>query len=257
MREYPCGQAEESLSDLIDGELDAAEKRRVAIHAASCEHCAQVLGGLYATKAALEVPLPEKVSVPRAFWSQVRDRLDHVDGVIRATNLGAPRRPAPRLARAGLAVGLAAIAVLSLLHAVSVFRPDPLAQLAQLHATVAPGGGGAALQQTVGFGLHSPWQTLGKRLVDSGGTMVMQTVYSVDGLPVSIFRLPGERPEIKRLVPVQTGSQTIYLGALEGDSLVAVPVRGAWEIIVARTTPEDLLRLAAIRPRDMQYGPGL
>ena len=246
---------EEMLSDLVNGELDPADKRRVAVHAAACNHCAQVLGGLFAARAALSVPAPGRLTLPHAFWQGIRAQLDHVDGLIRATNSGGVRRPL--WARPVVAAALGILAVAFVARAVVVSRPGVLSQLARRHAevTVAPGDPG--LYQTVGYGLVNRWRPVFRSLVSTNGSMIVHTVYDVGGLPVSVFQMPELPLSEDELAPVQLGQETVYLGVLNCSSLAAIPQQGSWEVIIARTPPDDLLCLVAARPREVPLGPSM
>lgn len=254
MTDYPCGYPEEMLSSLADGQLDPAEQRQLAVHVASCPRCAQTLGGLVAARAAVSVPRPERFMLPRAFWSGVRSRLDQVDSLIRATNVSPKRRPV--LSRPAAAIALAALAVFCVGRAWFLMRPDVLTQVAQMHVSATAMPGDSGLHRTVGYGVHTRWQPVTRSLVSLGGTMVLQTIYEVDGLPVSVFRLPEANLNRSQLAPVQVGAVTFYMGVFDKSSLAAAPVPGGWDVIIARTPPDDLIRLAAVRPREIQLSPG-
>lgn len=252
--DYPTPEhPDEALSDLVNGELEATEARRVAVHAATCARCAQLLGGLFAARAALRVPEPAHVSVPRAFWRHVRARLDEVDGLIRATNQPLTQRSP--WTRPTLAVGLIAIVLACMVRIVVFMRPDPISRVAGMHAAATAPLADPGLHQAVGYSPVSRWRLVSRNVGNLGGQMVLQTVYDVDGLPVSVFRLPADTFDASRLVQVKLGEEAVYLGALQASSLVAIPVAGAWEIMVARTPVDDLLRLAMIRPRELDLRP--
>lgn len=257
MSDYPEYQSpehpDEALSDLVNGELDGAEARRVAVHAATCARCAQLLGGLFAARAALRFPEPAHVTVPRAFWRHVRSRLDEVDGLIRATNQPLAQRS--RWTRPALAAGLIAIVMACMVRIVVFMRPDPIARVADMHMAATAPLADPGLHQAVGYSPVSRWQLVSRNVSNLGGHMVLQSVYDVDGLPVSVFRLPAGAFDESRLVQVTVGQESVYLGVLHSSSLAAIPIAGAWEIMVARTPVDDLLRLAMARPREVELGP--
>lgn len=250
-----CEYPDEALSDLVNGELEGAEKRCVAVHAAACARCAQVLGGLFAARAALSIAEPSHLSLPHAFWRSVRSRLNEVDGLIRATNQPSAQHPA--WARPAIAAGLVTIVLVCVVRIALVMRADPIIQAAEMHVAATAPLGDPGLHQAVGYSPVSRWRLVSRSISNLGGSMAMQTVYDVDGLPVSVFRLPEGSLDESRLVQVMVGRESVYLGASHSNSLAAIPVAGAWEVMVARTPVDDLLRLAVSRPREVQLDPGL
>jgi hypothetical protein len=178
-----------------------------------------------------------------------------VDGLIRATNGASARRPA--WVRPAFAIGLAAIVLLCIGRVAVVLRPDSVTRVAEMHLAATAPLGDPGLHQAVGYSPVSQWRPRQRSLANLNGHMVMQTVYDVDGLPVSVFRLPHGALDERKLVHVIVAQESVYLGALQSSSLAAIPSAGAWDVIVARTPADDLLRLTMARPRGVQVDPGL
>jgi anti-sigma factor RsiW len=237
--------SEELLSGLLDNELDSADKRLVALHATRCPRCAQTLGQLYATKAALEVPVP-RFRVPRSFWGEVRQRLDQVDSVIRATDQ-APRRQRV-VSPLFLAASVAVMALAVLTRVVLLPPPDALDQLTSLHLAAAAGPHDPGLHQAVGFRTEARWQPTGNQLAQLGDLTVAQTVYNVGGLPVSVFHLPSGFLNLDRLVPYEISGQNYHVMLFAGGTLVACDRQGRTDVLIARTPPADALALAVSCP---------
>jgi len=248
MRDDGFECSEESLSALLDNELDLADKRAVALHVAVCVACAQTLGQLLAARTSVSVPAPGRVALPRRFWRTVRERLDEVDGLVRATDLVPQRRRpivSPRLAvAAAAALMLAVVGKAYLAHT----QQMPL-QLTRLHLAGTIGPYDAGLNRTVGISPNSPWQVVSHSVVTMDGVMVLRTVYSVDGIPVSVFRLPPGGLDTRRLAPLPVGGQTLYLAGSDCASMVARPTDQGWQVVVSRSPVDYTVNLALSCPR--------
>jgi hypothetical protein len=248
MREDSMECSEEIISGLLDDELDPVEKRHAALHAATCPRCAQSLGQLFAMRAAVSIPTPHKIAVPRAFWKGVCERLDSVDGLVRATSLTPQRRrPAvsPALVVACAALLIAAFGVKALLLPTRPM-PDELTRL-HLQASFMPGDPG--LHQAIGFQPDNRWQEVSSNMISMNGVMVLQTIYSVGGLAVSVFRLPTNTLDVRRLAPVRAGNRMIYLGGLQNATMAAVERDHGWDVVIARSPMQDTIALALTCPR--------
>lgn len=245
MSHEPMACSEELLSGLLDNELDPADKRLVALHATRCPHCARALGQLFATKAALAVPAP-RFRVPRSFWGEVRQRLDQVDSVIRATDQAQPRRRL--VSPVFMAASLAVIALAVLTRVVLLPPPDSLDQLTRLHLAATLGPHDPGLHQTVGFSAEARWQPAGSQLARLGELTIAQTVYNVGGLPVSVFHLPSGFLNLDRLVPYEISGQNYHVMLFAGGTLVACDRQGRTDVLIARTPPADALALAVTCP---------
>lgn len=241
--------SEELLSGLLDDELDAVEKRAAAVHAASCPHCSQMLGELFAARAALTVPVPAKITLPRAFWKDVCARLDGVDGLIRATDLTPEHRRRPLLSPA-LMIGCAVVLMLAFVaKALLLPQREMSTQLSRLHLAASVGPEDPDKYQAVGYSPSAVWQPMQRNLVNMDGVMVLQTIYSVGGLAVSVFRIPHGSLDIGRLVPAHVGNNVLYLGAIDHSTMAAMDRDGAWDVVIARSPMEYTISLALGCPR--------
>ncbi|MHB8997647.1 MAG: anti-sigma factor family protein [Armatimonadota bacterium] len=248
MREEPMECSEELISGLLDDELDPVEKRHAALHAATCPRCAQSLGQLFAMRAAVAVQIPCKIAVPRAFWKGVRERLDSVDGLVRATSL-TPQRRRPLVSPALLVACVALLVGAFGLKAVLLPDrplPDALTRL-HLQASFMPGDPG--LHQAVGYEVDSRWREVSSNMISMNGVMVLQTIYNVGGLAVSVFRLPANTLDVRRLAPVRAGNRMVYLGGLQNASMAAVERDRGWDVVIARSPMQDTIALALTCPR--------
>lgn len=244
--------SEELLSGLLDDALDPVEKRHAALHAATCPHCAQALGQLFAMRAAVCVPLPHKVTVPKTLWKGVRRRLDRVDGLVRATNL-TPQRQRPLVSPLLIAASVAVIAVAFGARAVLLHsRPIP-AELTRLHLQASFMPGDPGLHQAVGYEVDERWHQGPSNMLNLNGVMALQTLYSVGGLTVSVFRLPSNTLDVSRLERRRVGRQVVYLGGLQNASMVAVERDRGWDVVVARSPIEDTISLALSCPQSSVY----
>lgn len=248
MSHQPVPCSEELLSGLLDHELDPDDQQLVALHAAHCPRCARSLGELFATRAALEVPAP-RVRLPRHFWRSVRQRLDQVDKVSRATDQVSVGRPprrtvSPLLAAASLAI----VAVAVLTRVVLLPPPDSLDQLARMHLAATLGPHDPGLHQTVGFGAENHWQPAGSQLSRLGDLTIAQNIYTVGGLSVSVFHLPTGLLNLQRLVPFEIKGQSYQVMLFQGGTLVAWERHGRVDVMIARTPPADALTLALTCP---------
>lgn len=239
--------SDELLCGLVDDELDASEKRMAALHASVCPRCAQSLGQLFATRAVLSLPAPGKVAVPRAFWRNVRERLDNVDGIIRATEVMPRRRPL--VARWVPIAGLAVVALAFGARAFLVQPPGIPTQLSRYHLQASYMPGDPGLHQAVGYGVHNTWRPVSRSLINMNGAMVLQTIYSVGGLPVSVFRVPEGSFDTRHLAPERLGNQTVYLAVSNHSTMVAIPNEGAWDIVVTRSPLDETMAMARSYPR--------
>ena len=249
--------SEELISGLLDDELDPVEKRHAALHAATCPRCAQSLGQLFAMRAAVAVQIPCKIAVPRAFWKGVRERLDSVDGLVRATSL-TPQRRRPVLSPALvvacvalLAIGAYVVPLAGALGLKSILLrdrplPDALTRL-HMQASFMPGDPG--LHQAVGYEVDNSWREVSSNMISMNGVMVLQTIYNVGGLAVSVFRLPANTLDVRRLAPVRAGNRMVYLGGLQNASMAAVERDRGWDVVIARSPMQDTIALALTCPR--------
>lgn len=249
MRDDAMECSEELLSGLLDDELDPVEKRCTALHAAACPHCAQALGQLFAMRAALSVPAPRRIAVPKTLWRGVREQLDRVDGLVRATNL-APRQRRPLVSPALVGTCLALLLVAFGAKSLLLPRRDLPGELTRLHLAASYGPNDPGLHQAVGFGTAEAWAPVSRSLISLNRVMVLQTTYDVGGLAVSVFRLPRGMLDTNRMYRDTVNGRTIYLAAFgPGSSMAAEECDGAWNVVVARTPPEDMPRLALTCPR--------
>jgi len=248
MRDEDAGCSEESLSALLDNELDATDKRVLALHVACCVSCAQALGQLLAARTCIAVPAPVAATLPRTFWRGVRRRLDEVDSLVRATDLLPPRRQ-PLLSR-HLALAAAAIAIVAISTRAYVSSNAQVPRLTSLHlaASISPNDPG--LTQAVGFRPNDQWQPVSQNVVSINGVWALQSIYTVGGLPVSVFRLPPGTLDVTRLAQVAVGSQVIYLAAERTSSLAARRNGLGWDVVVSRSTPSHTTSLALTCPPD-------
>lgn len=249
MRDDEVNCSEETLSALLDDELELTERRAIAVHVAGCSDCARTLGHLFAARASVRVPAPEQVALPRGFWHGVRLRLNEVDGLIRATDLVPQRRRpivSPKLALAGLmAVVLAISAKTCLVRTEEV--PD---RLTRLHFAASIGPDDPGLTQAVGVRLTDQWQPVSRSIVNINGVWALQTIYMVGGLAVSVFRLPAGTLDTRRLSPVPVGHQMLYVAGLHNSTMVAKPSPYGWDVVVSRSRPEHTMTLCVTCPRE-------
>lgn len=243
-----AGCCEEKLSALLDNELETTEKRLLAIHVAGCACCARTLGQLMAAQASVAVPAPAAVTMPPAFWRGVRNRLDEVDHLIRATDL-VPHRRQPLLSR-NLALAAAAMAVLAIGARAYVASHDQVPRMASLHMAASVGPNDPGMFQAVGFRPTDQWTPVSHNVVNVNGIWALQSIYSVDDLSVSVFRLPPGSLDTSRLAPVAVGNQIIYLASQRNSSIAARRNSLGWDVLVSRSTPSHTISLCLTCPPD-------
>jgi hypothetical protein len=248
MRDEDAGCSEESLSALLDNELELTEKRVLALHVACCESCAQTLGELLAARTSVAVPAAAEATLPRTFWRGVRLRLDEVDRLVRATDLLPPRRQ-PLLSR-HVALAAAVVAVLALGARAYVSSNAQVPRLTNLHMAASIGPNDPGLFQAVGFRPNDEWQPVSHNVVNINGVWVLQSIYMVGGLPVSVFRLPTGMLDTSRLAPVAVGKQILYLASARTSSLAARRNSLGWDVVVSRSTPGHTTSLCLSCPPD-------
>ncbi len=248
MRDEDVGCSEESLSALLDDELEPTAKRALAVHVAGCGECARTLGQLMAARTSVAVAAPEVATLPRAFWRGVRRRLDEVDKLVRATDL-APHRRQPVLS-SRLALAAAAVAVVALGVRAYVAANNQVPRMAHLHLAASIGPNDPGLTQAVGFRPNDQWQPVSHSVVNLNGVWALQSIYMVGGLAVSVFRLPAGTLDTSRLAPVTVGNQVIYLASERTSSLAARRNAVGWDVVVSRSRPNHTISLCLTCPPD-------
>jgi hypothetical protein len=253
-----CNGDEERLSGLVDGELPEREQRQLAAHALTCPECSRELGRLVATKRLMA--RSERASEPPpGFLEEMRRRLDEVDGMRQRVSF------VP--ARARRLVGIAAVGVILISGAlmVSNYLLSPMetpAVLVQAHERLSesPWGGGApggAYSAVSVRPSEVPWRPVRRALLKLDGALVTQTIYQVGRCPVSLFEGPSSwRPleAATALVRLRNGLEVASVG---DECLVSWEANGVRLVLVARTTPEDLVQLAGLRRSLGGRSPGL
>lgn len=241
------GCSEELLSGLVDNELESQDRRRVALHAALCPHCALTLGQLFAARVMLSLPEVGKITMPRAFWRGVRERLDGMDSLIRATEV-LPQRRRPLLSTNVLATGVALIAIALIAKPLLLPTNRVPTQLTRLHMQSSFAPGNPQFHGPISLRVQDEWRPVSRSLVNINGVMALHTIYAVGGVAVSVFRLPHGSLNTSRLVSQQIGNHTAYLGSVHGSNFVAIESDGGWSIIVARGEISRTLNLASSYP---------
>jgi anti-sigma factor RsiW len=247
MRDDGFECSEESLSALLDGEMELTEKRALALHVAVCVSCARTLGQLFAARVCVHAPAPGRFTLPRRFWRGVREGLNEVDGLIRATEPATRRRP---LVARGWVIAAAAAIVIGVVGKAYLAHTQPVSlRLTRMHVagTMSPHDPG--LTQAVGLSPHDSWQPVSRAVTSINGMMVLRTVYSVDGLPVSVFRMPAKMLDTRRLVALKAGNETLYLAASERSSMVARRTDQSWQVVISRSPIEYTVNLALTCPQ--------
>ncbi len=243
-----CNPDDERLSGLVDGELPERERRRVAAHVLACPACSRQVGRLVATRG-LMVGAQHAAEPPLDFSERLRERIDEVDGMRARVSFIPP--PARRLV-AIAAVGVILISGAAMLSSYLSSSVSTSALLVQAHARMGlqPWAGVAPAGAYSAVSVHpSPtsWRPVHRALLDLDGRLVTHTLYRVGRCPVSLFESPaGWQP----LVPGEiVASAPIGLEvSRSGDAcLVSWEANGLRCVLVARTTPEDLLELAGLR----------
>lgn len=240
--------SEESLSALLDNELEWTERRALALHVAGCMSCARTLGQLFAARACVAVPAQLNSILPRHFWRGVRSRLNEVDSLARATDAAGRRRPvvSPRLIVAAAALLVVAVAARPYLMG----RQEVPTRLTRLHLAASLGPHDPGLQQAIGFRPSDAWEPVSRSVININGVWALQTIYMVGGLAVSVFRLPAGTLNTERLAQVRVGEQNLYLAAMESSTMVAKPTAAGWDVVVSRSRPEHTMSLCLSCPRE-------
>lgn len=254
MNSQPMECSEQLLSELVDAELSAEDRRAVALHAAACPRCAQHLGELYATHVVVQTPAPQGVRVPRNLWQGVKAQLDRVDGLIRATSDTRGAVPQRRVVSPLLvAAGLALIAMAFAVNQFALFPRDNLRQLVRAHPHALLAQGGSSYHQAVSLKPGpAPWAPLSRSIVLLNGATILQSVYAIDGIPVSVFSVPPGQVDTSVLVPVETDSRVVYLGYFDGTLAAVIEDDVVCYVVVAHTTPEHLISLVLATPPAIQ-----
>jgi len=257
MREEEQGCLEEQLSALLDDELELSEKRAVALHVAHCPSCARTLGELYAVHALLQPPQSVQAPLPRGFWRGVQARLNEIDGLIRATELlRVQPRPllSPRVLTAAAAMLILGV-IFRLYWQNSHIQPT---QLTRLHLAASLGPYDPGQTQAVGARLNERWQPISYSVVNLKGVSALQTIYLVDGLPVSVFRLPPEALDISRFGRVRVNNnQLLYLAGFPGGTIAAKESDTGWDVVVSRSGPQFTAYLCLTCPREEKIIPSI
>lgn len=253
-----CHGDDERLSGLVDGELSEREQRRLAAHALGCPECGRELGRLVAAKRLMA--RSERASEPPVgFFEQMRRRLDEADGMRARVSFVPPR--ARRL------VAIAAVGVIlisgALMASNYLLSPrDTCAMLVQAHerlsespwAGVAPGGAYSAVSVTPS---ELSWRPMRRALVKLDGMLVTHTIYQVGRCPVSLFEGPSAWRPLEAATVVTGLPNGLEIASVGADCLVSWETNGVRLVLVARTTPEDLVQLAGVRRSLAGRSPGL
>jgi hypothetical protein len=233
---------------LVDNELEPQERRKLALHAAVCPRCALTLGQLFAARVMLTLPEIGRIAMPRAFWRGVRERLNDVDSLIRATEV-VPQRRRPVLSPGVWATGLTLIAVAFLFQFYFLQAKPVPSQLTRLHVQNSFAPGNPQFHGPISLRVQDEWRPVSRSLVNINGVMALHTIYAVGGIAVSIFRLPPGSINTSRLVSQQIGNRTVYLASDRGSNVIAMEGEGGWDIIVARGELNRTVDLATNYPR--------
>lgn len=236
-----CEDVRELLSALVDGELDAAQRKVVSAHLITCDECSREVGRLVGARG-LTQREAVAATVPAGFLERLRQRLDAVDGVV------SRRRPARRLIGIA-AVGAIAISIAIIFSTVFFMNADRAGELAAIHMQVT-GPAAVAAGRPAGFTPVScapegdEWSMLRRSLVRVEGTLVGYALYTVGDCPVSIFEGPDSWHPYREgwMVTERIGRWEVR--QVGDQCMTSYTHRGQTVVIVATTTPQMMARLA-------------
>jgi hypothetical protein len=243
-----CDGSDPRLTSLVDGEGARDQRRKIASHVVLCRDCAAEVGQMVAQKVLLERGVEAaKAGPPRDLWREIIAGLDKVDGAQTAL----ARRPATRPSRVpALVMAGAALVFVALLASAYVARPtSPTGQLLAAHNQAMAAAGmnlptGPGLQSVAtGYeppSLHTRWRAIEK----VNGAFAVHRLCMAGRLPVSVISAPAEAVPTAGMERVTISGREMFVAATADGAVVAVLRQGMATVLIANTTPDDLMAIA-------------
>lgn len=244
-----CEGKDPRLAAWVDGEVAKDERRRVASHVILCDDCATEVGHMVAEKALLERGEEAAAApAPKELWGAITSGLDHVDG----THTALARRRATHRYRLPALVGVGATLVaLALALSAYMGRPGNMtAQLLALHKQALSSAGMALFPasglQAVGASYHEPDLYVRWRAIEKlNGAFAIHRLCMAGRLPVSVITLPANAVSTTGMDRVAWHGKQMYIDSTPRGSVAVVVREGMATVVIANTTSEDLMQLAA------------
>ncbi len=253
---HGCEGNEELLSRLVDNDLTPDERREVAAHVLTCEHCAGQTGRAVATKRLLERS-EISAEVPAGFMQRVGWRLDGVDGGVNARRtLNIPPHVGRVVAMA--AIGLILISGAMMLNTYVGPAGSSSDLLVAAHKQMSPVQASPSGYCPVGSASSEySWRAIRQSLMRISGNLVTHTMYQIGSCPVSVFDGPEEWNPVPDGDRVRSSVPDLRVTARDGVAIASWTGSGRRYVLVARATVGDVAVLAAQLPRGPGRSPGL
>ncbi len=251
-----CDGNEELLSRLVDNDLTPNERREVAAHVLTCEHCAAQTGRVVATKRLLERS-EVSAEVPAGFMQRVGWRLDGVDGGVNARRtLKLPPHAARVVAMA--AVGLILISGAMMLNTYVGPAGSSSDLLVAAHKQMSPAQASPSGYCAVGSGLSDySWRVIRQSLMRISENLVTHTMYQIGSCPVSVFDGPEDWNPMPGGDRVRSSLSDLRVESRDGVAIASWTTSGRRYVLVARANARDVAVLAAQVPSGPGRSPGL
>lgn len=251
-----CESIRDDLSSLIDGELSDERRRAVAAHLLTCHDCSQFAGRLVAAKGLVQRDDPQ-AEAPAGFMARLHEQIDAVEGVRhRVRQPGRPRRLTAIAAAGAIAASIAII-----FSTIFFIQNDQALELAQMHQQVTglpgptPGGGGFA---EVGVNpTHDNWRQAHQTVVNLEGVLVTYTLYRVGGFPVSVYSGPVSWEPYRPGWRVTQRIDDMEVREVGHHAMTSWVRDGRRHVLVASTSPENVVALARMQMSSLRRSPGL
>ena len=253
---HRCDDNEELLSRLVDNDLTPDERREIAAHVLTCEHCAAQTGRTVATKRLLQRS-EVTAEVPAGFMQRASWRLDGVDGGVTARRT---LRIPPHVGRvvAMAAVGLILISGAMMLNTHVGPAGSSSDLLVTAHKQMSPSQASPSGYCTVGSGSSDySWRVLRQSLMRISENLVTHTMYQIGSCPVSVFDGPEEWNPVPDGARVRSSLSDLRVESGDGVAIASWTASGRRYVLVARANARDVAVLAAQLPSGPGRSPGL
>lgn len=245
-----CEGQEPKLAAWVDGQAPKEERRRVASHVILCRECAAEAGHMLAAKTLLERGGElVRAEPPRGLWQRVLAELDRADGAqtALARPLGAQPTRLPAILAAGAALIIAALLVSLYVNRPAGVTDQLLAAHAQaLHAAGLIGPVPTGTWHAVGTSVGQPPLVVRWRAIEKlNGALAIHRVCTAGRLPVSVISVPAGAVPLSDMQRIIYRGREIFLGTASEGSVVVTTRQGMATILMANTSPDELLPFAA------------
>jgi len=244
-----CDGNDPRLAALVDGEMRGDDRRRMASHVLLCRECAAEVGHMVAEKVLLERGKEAaRTGPPRELWRDITRELDRVDGVQTALAW----RPSARASRLPALVAVGTVLILAALGlSIYVNRPaNVTGQLLAVHGQALDAAGISLYSgpgmRAVATSYEQPSFAVRWRAIERlNGAFAVHRVGLAGRLPVSVISAPADAVPTIGMERVVVRGREMFVGCAPQGTVVAVFRQGMATVLIANTTPEDLVPLAA------------